>query len=110
MQGLTVQLFRVAGIYGPRRNALDAVRVGRARRIDKPGQLFSRIHVDDIAAALEASMARSSPGRVYNVCDDEPAAAAAVTAYACKLLGVAPPPLIALEEADRQSTRLNSSH
>lgn len=98
-RGLPVHVFRLAGIYGPGRSALDAVRAGRARRIDKPGQLFSRIHVDDIAAALEASMARSSPGRVYNVCDDEPAAAAEVTAYACKLLGVAPPPLIALEEA-----------
>jgi nucleoside-diphosphate-sugar epimerase len=98
-QGLPVHVFRLAGIYGPGRSALDAVRSGRARRIDKPGHLFSRIHVDDIAATLEASIARPHPGRVYNVCDDEPAAAEAVTAYACRLLGVEPPPLIPLEAA-----------
>lgn len=97
---LPVHVFRLAGIYGPGRSALDQVRSGRARRIDKPGHLFSRIHVEDIAAVLQASIARPHPGRVYNVCDDEPAAAAEVTAYACKLLGVAPPPLISLEEAD----------
>jgi nucleoside-diphosphate-sugar epimerase len=99
-QGLPVHVFRLAGIYGPGRSALDQVRAGRARRIDKPGHLFSRIHVDDIAATLAASIARPDPGRIYNVCDDEPAAAAEVTAYACKLLGVAPPPLIALEAAE----------
>jgi nucleoside-diphosphate-sugar epimerase len=98
-RGLPVHVFRLAGIYGPGRSALDQVRAGRARRIDKPGHLFSRIHVDDIAATLAASIARPHPGRIYNVCDDEPAAAAEVTAYACKLLGVEPPPLIALEAA-----------
>jgi nucleoside-diphosphate-sugar epimerase len=98
-RGLPVHVFRLAGIYGPGRSALDAVRSGRAKRIDKPGQLFSRIHVEDIATTLEASMARPNPGRVYNVCDDEPAAAAEVTAYACRLLGTAPPPLIPLEQA-----------
>ncbi|GAB4354038.1 MAG: SDR family oxidoreductase [Kiloniellaceae bacterium] len=99
-QGLPVHVFRLAGIYGPGRSALDQVRSGRARRIDKPGHLFSRIHVEDIAAVLQASIARPHPGRVYNVCDDEPAAAAEVTAYACKLLGVEPPPLIPLEAAE----------
>ncbi|MEQ8355701.1 MAG: SDR family oxidoreductase [Kiloniellaceae bacterium] len=98
--GLPVHVFRLAGIYGPGRSALDAVRAGRARRIDKPGQLFSRIHVDDIATALEASMARPNPGRVYNVCDDEAAPAAEVTAFACELLEVAPPPLIPLAAAE----------
>jgi nucleoside-diphosphate-sugar epimerase len=97
---LPVHVFRLAGIYGPGRSALDQVRAGRARRIDKPGHLFSRIHVEDIASALEASIARPDPGRIYNVCDDEPAAAAEVTAYACRLLGVEPPPLIPLEEAE----------
>jgi nucleoside-diphosphate-sugar epimerase len=99
-RGLPVQVFRLAGIYGPGRSALDSVRSGRARRIDKPDHLFSRIHVEDIATVLEASIARPNPGRIYNVCDDEPAAAAEVTAFACELLGVAPPPLIALAETD----------
>lgn len=99
VHGLPVHVFRLAGIYGPGRNPLAAVRAGRARRIDKPGQVFSRIHVDDIVAVLQASMARPHPGRVYNVCDDEPAAPAEVTAYACRLLGVEPPPLVALENA-----------
>ena len=98
-EGLPVHLFRLAGIYGPGRSMLDTVRAGRAKRIDRPGQVFSRIHVEDIATVLQASMARPWPGRVYNVCDDDPASPAEVTAYACRLLGVAPPPLVALEEA-----------
>lgn len=98
-RGLPVHIFRLAGIYGPGRSAIDSVRAGRARRIYKPGHLFSRIHVDDIAATLAASIARPRPGRIYNVCDDEPAPAEAVVAYACQLLGVAPPPLIPLETA-----------
>jgi len=99
-KGLPVHVFRLAGIYGPGRSALDQVRAGSARRVDKPGHLFSRIHVDDIAATLEASMARPRPGRIYNVCDDEPAPAAEVTAHACRLLGVEPPPLIPLQAAE----------
>lgn len=98
-RGLPVHVFRLAGIYGPGRSAIDQVRAGRARRIDKPGHLFSRIHVDDIATTLQASMARPNPGSIYNVCDDVPASAADVTAYACELLGVEPPPLIPLEAA-----------
>ena len=106
-KGLPVHVFRLAGIYGPGRSALDQVRAGRARRIDKPGHLFSRIHVEDIARVLLASMARPNPGRIYNVCDDEPAAAAEVTAYACRLLGVEPPPLIALEDAEMSPMALS---
>jgi nucleoside-diphosphate-sugar epimerase len=98
--GVPVHLFRLAGIYGPGRSALDTVRSGRAKRIDKPGQVFSRIHVDDIAGVLEASMARPHPGRAYNLCDDDPAPPAEVIAYACGLLGVAPPPLVPFEEAE----------
>ncbi|MGF1631486.1 MAG: SDR family oxidoreductase [Kiloniellaceae bacterium] len=105
--GLPVQVFRLAGIYGPGRSALDTVRSGRARRIDKPDHLFSRIHVADIATTLEASIAGPNPGRVYNVCDDEPAAAAEVTAYACRLLGVDPPPLIPLEQAEMSPMALS---
>jgi nucleoside-diphosphate-sugar epimerase len=106
-KGLPVHIFRLAGIYGPGRSALDQVRAGRARRIDKPGHLFSRIHVEDIAKTLQASIARPHPGRVYNVCDDAPAAAAEVTAYACELLGVDPPPLIPLEEAQMSPMALS---
>ncbi len=106
-KGLPVHVFRLAGIYGPGRSALDTVRAGRAKRIDKPGHLFSRIHVEDIAKTLQASIARPSAGRVYNVCDDEPAAAEAVTAYACKLLGVEPPPLIPLDKAEMSPMALS---
>jgi nucleoside-diphosphate-sugar epimerase len=101
--GVPVHVFRLAGIYGPGRSALDTVRSGQAKRIDKPGQVFSRIHVVDIAGVLEASMARPNPGRAYNVCDDDPAPPAEVIAYACGLLGVAPPPLVPFEQAELSS-------
>ena len=98
--GPAVHVFRLAGIYGPGRNALATVRRGAAKRIDKPGHVFSRIHVADIAQVLAASIARPSAGAIYNVCDDEPAPAADVVAHACALLGVAAPPLTPLDEAD----------
>ena len=98
--GLAVHVFRLAGIYGPGRSALAAVRRGEAKRIAKPGQVFSRIHVADIAQVLAASIAKPRAGAIYNVCDDEPAPAADVVAHACALLGVAPPPLTPLEDAD----------
>jgi nucleoside-diphosphate-sugar epimerase len=97
--GLPVHLFRLAGIYGPGRNALRTVRDGKARRLVKPGQVFSRIHLADIVAALRASIARPAPGRAYNLCDDEAAPPQEVIAYACTLLGVAPPPEEAFEGA-----------
>ncbi|HUN48558.1 MAG TPA: SDR family oxidoreductase [Stellaceae bacterium] len=97
--GRPVHVFRLAGIYGPGRSALDTVRAGTARRVHKPGQIFSRIHVEDIVRAMRASMARPDPGAVYNLCDDDPAPPEAVIAFACELLGVAPPPLVPLEEA-----------
>ena len=96
---LPVHVFRLAGIYGPGRNILPQVRRGEARRIDRPGQLFSRIPVEDIAAVLRASIAAPRPGRVYNVCDDEAAAPADVTAFACRLLGAPLPPLVPFDEA-----------
>ncbi len=96
---LPVHIFRLAGIYGPGRSALDQVRAGTARRVDKPGQVFSRIHVDDIATVLEASIARPHPGRAYNLCDDHPAPPAEVVAQACALLGREPPPLVPYEAA-----------
>ena len=97
--GVPAHVFRLSGIYGPGRSALDAVRAGQARRIDKPGHLFARIHVDDIAAVLRASMARPGPGAVYNVSDDGPAPAADVVAFACELLGVDAPPLVPYDQA-----------
>lgn len=91
--GVPVHVFRLAGIYGPRRNPLVALKAGSARRVAKPGQVFSRIHVEDLAAILRASMARPRPGGIYNVCDDEAAPPEDVVAYAARLLGIAPPPL-----------------
>ncbi len=92
-QQVPVHLFRLAGIYGPGRNALRTLRQGRAKRIKKPGQVFSRIHVADIAQVLMASMARPHPGRVYNVCDDHAAPPDEVIAHAAGLLQVPAPPL-----------------
>lgn len=90
--GVPVHVFRLAGIYGPGRSQLDGIRRGTARRLVKPGQVFCRIHVDDIAAVLEASIAQPNPGAVYNVADDEPAPPQDVVAYAAELLGQPPPP------------------
>lgn len=90
--GLTVTIHRLPGIYGPGRSTLDRLREGRARRVGAPGQVFSRIHVDDLAAGLEASIARPRAGGIYNLCDDEPAPNSDVIAYAAGLLGMAPPP------------------
>ena len=91
--GLPVHIFRLAGIYGPGRNAFVNLKEGTARRIVKAGQVFSRIHVEDIATVLEASIARPRPGAVYNVCDDLPAPPQEVVTFAAELLGMAPPPL-----------------
>lgn len=97
--GLTVQVFRLPGIYGPGRSALDRLRAGEARRIAAPGQVFSRIHVDDLSAGLVASIARPRAGGIYNLCDDEPAPNSEVIAYAARLLGMNPPPEIPLAQA-----------
>jgi nucleoside-diphosphate-sugar epimerase len=99
-RGVPVHLFRLAGIYGPGRNALETVRRGQAHRTVKPGQVFNRIHVDDISAVLEASMRRPNPGAAYNVCDDEAAPPQDVIAFACELLGVEPPPEVPFGEAE----------
>ena len=109
-QAIGATLFRLPGIYGPGRSAIDQVKAGSARRIDKPGQVFSRIHVEDIAATVLAAIAhpaacpgarpatrpatRPAPGAIYNVADDLPAPTADVIAYACELLAVPVPPLV----------------
>ncbi|HEX6958781.1 MAG TPA: SDR family oxidoreductase [Ferrovibrio sp.] len=97
--GAPVHVFRLAGIYGPGRNQLEGVRRGTAHRIVKPGQVFCRIHVEDIAAVLEASIRQPNPGAIYNVADDEPAPPQDVVAYAARLLGMAPPPEVPFEAA-----------
>ena len=87
-----MQIFRLAGIYGPGRNAFVNLASGTAKRLVKPGQVFNRIHVDDIAGALEASLDRPRAGAIYNVTDDEPAPPQDVVTFAAELVGVAPPP------------------
>lgn len=94
-----LHIFRLASIYGPGRNQLASLRDGTAKRIVKPGQVFSRIHAEDIAGVLLASMARPNPPSAYNVCDDEPAPPQDVVAYAAELLGLPVPPEIAFDEA-----------
>lgn len=98
--GVPVHVFRLAGIYGPGRSVFDKLSAGTARRIKKGGQVFSRIHVEDIANVLEASIAHPNGGAIYNVADDQPAAPDEVVFYAAKLIGVQPPPEIAFEDAD----------
>ena len=98
--GVPVQVFRLAGIYGPGRSVFDKLAAGTARRINKDGQVFSRIHVEDIARVLEASIAQPRAGAIYNVADDEPAAPGDVVAHAAAMIGVAPPPEVDFEDAD----------
>ena len=97
---LPLHIFRLAGIYGPGRGPFSKVRNGTARRIIKEGQVFSRIHVADIAQVLAASIARPNPGAVYNLCDDDPAPPQDVIAYAAELLGLPVPPAVPFEQAE----------
>lgn len=98
--GLPVHIFRLAGIYGPGRSAIDSVRVGIARRIMKAGHAFCRIHVEDLVTTLMASMNNPHPGQIYNLADDEAAPSHEVIAYAARLLGRDPPPLVRFEDAN----------
>ena len=97
--GVACVRFRLAGIYGPGRNALVNLAEGKARRLVKPGQVFNRIHVADIAASLTAATTRPAT-RIYNLADDEPAPPQDVVAYAAGLMGIAPPPEIPFDEAE----------
>jgi len=97
-RGASVGILRLAGIYGPGQNALLQVASGKARRIVKPGQIFNRIHVDDIAQAIDAAFTRGASG-IFNVADDEPSPAGEPMTFAAQLLGVAPPPEISFESA-----------
>ena len=97
---LGARVFRLPGIYGPGRSALDRVREGKARRIDLPGQVFSRVHVDDIASGVVAALVQDAPAGAYNLGDDYPCSGNEVTEHACRLLGLPLPPLESLEEAN----------
>jgi nucleoside-diphosphate-sugar epimerase len=96
----SVQIFRLGGIYGPGRNPLVDLAIGTARRIEKAGQVFNRIHVDDIARVLEAAIDKGSPGAIWNVVDNEPAPPQDVIAYAADLAGAPVPPLLKFEQAE----------
>lgn len=96
----SAHIFRLAGIYGPGRSVFDRMRNGTARRVIKPGQYFSRIHVDDIVQALRTSMAAPRPGSVWNLADDEPAPPQDLIAYAARLSGLPLPPEVPFETAD----------
>lgn len=97
---LPLHIFRLAGIYGPGRGPFAKVRNGTARRIIKQGQVFSRIHVDDIAQVIEASLNAPNPGAIYNLCDDDPAPPQDVIGYAAELLGVPVPEAVRFEDAE----------
>ncbi len=97
---LPLHIFRLAGIYGPGRGPFSKLKRGGLRRIIKPGQVFSRIHVEDIAQVLAASMARPNPGAIYNVCDDEPVPPQDVIGYAAELQGLPLPPAVPFDQAD----------
>ncbi len=98
--GLPLHIFRLAGIYGPGRGPFERIRNGSAQRIVKPGQVFSRIHVDDIAEVVLASIRHPDPGAAYNVCDDDPAPPQDVLSHAARLLGLPPPPEVAFADAE----------
>lgn len=98
--GLPLHIFRLSGIYGPGRSALDSVRAGVARRINKPGHAFNRVHVEDVEQVLLASIANPNPGAAYNIADDDPVPSHEVIAYACELLGLDVPPLLDFNETD----------
>lgn len=97
--GKPLAILRLAGIYGPGRNALASIADGTARRLVKPGQVFNRIHVGDIALAIAAAFARDADG-AFNVTDDDPGPPQDVVAHAAGLLGVPPPPEIPFETAE----------
>lgn len=98
--GWPLHIFRLAGIYGPGRGPFRKVKDGTAQRIVKPGQFFSRIHVEDIGQVLDASIHRPDPGAVYNVCDDDPSPPQDVLAHAAELLGLPIPPEVDIDKAD----------
>ena len=100
MTGVPLHTFRLSGIYGPGRSAIDSLRAGQARRINKQGHVFNRIHVEDIATTLIASMQSPRAGAIYNLADDLPSSSADVISYAAKLIDMPEPPLIDADKVD----------
>lgn len=96
---LGARVFRLPGIYGPGRSAIERANEGKARRIDLPGQVFSRVHVDDIVSGVIAAIESDAPTGAYNLADDLPASQNAVIEEACRMLQVEPPPLQSIDEA-----------
>jgi nucleoside-diphosphate-sugar epimerase len=107
--GAAVDIFRLPGIYGPGRSAIDQVKGGTARRVDKPGQVFSRIHVEDIAGTVLMAITQPHAGTVYNVADDLPASTVDVVTFACELLGKPAPPVIPWEQAASEMSAMARS-
>ena len=97
---IPINIFRISGIYGIGRSAIDSVRAGNTRRIHKEGHAFNRIHVDDIIQSMIASMSQPSPGDIYNLADNDPAPSHKLISYACELLGKEPSPMIEYEDVD----------
>ncbi|MCF6199767.1 MAG: SDR family oxidoreductase, partial [Hyphomicrobiaceae bacterium] len=97
--GIKPHIFRLPGIYGAGRNQLLGVQRGKARRLNKKGQVFNRAHVEDIEQTLYASMQNPQAGHLFNIADDEPAPPQDGVSYACELLGIEPPPELLFEEA-----------
>lgn len=97
---LPLHIFRLSGIYGPGRSAVDSVRAGTARRLRKQGHVFNRIHVEDIVETLIASMNAPNPGAIYNVADDMPSSSEDVVTFACNLIGIDPPALVTFDQAE----------
>lgn len=95
-----IHIFRLSGIYGPGRSVLESIRCGVAQRVEKPGHVFSRIHIEDIVQVLTASINHPQPGEIYNLSDDQPAATADIITFGCDLLGMEVPPLVPFEKAN----------
>lgn len=106
---VAVDIFRLPGIYGSGRSAIDQVKAGTARRIDKPGQVFSRIHVEDIAGTVLMAISQPHAGAIFNVADDLPASTSDVVAFACTLLGRPAPPLVPWEQASAAMSEMARS-
>jgi nucleoside-diphosphate-sugar epimerase len=107
-RGSAVAILRLAGIYGPGRNAIVQIANGGTRRVVKPGQVFNRVHVDDIAQAIEAAFATAASG-VFNICDDEPSPASDPLSFAAQLMGIRPPPEVAYEQAAQSMSDMAKS-
>lgn len=104
---LPTHIFRLPGIYGPGRSIFDRLRSGKVKRIDKPGHIFSRIHVDDIVQTVGTSMLHPDPGNIYNVADDQPTEPSALIVEACRLMDCTPPPLMPFDPSEMSPMALS---